>query len=118
MRGSLPGIALVLTTAGFLCLPVFADDSAHVDTARVVDAAADEQTPPPKAPEATTPKPATPSLPPIQIKVSDTVNFRFGALLQSQADFQQTSTGGYAENVFVRRARFIVSGQVAKQVFF
>src|SRR5207248_6608285 len=39
-------------------------------------------------------------------------------LLQPQADFTENSTGGTIENFWVRRTRFIVSGQVAKNVFF
>jgi hypothetical protein len=57
------------------------------------------------------------------IKVSDTVNFRFGMLLQAWADEQQipTATGGtdgYMQNLFLRRARFIMAGQIAKGVTF
>jgi hypothetical protein len=105
-----------------LCLPALADDSVPVTaTTTAIDAAAPEtQTPPPtppKSPQAVPPPKPAAGLPPVQIKVSDTVNFRFGVLLQSQADFLQTPTG-YVENIFVRRARFIVAGQVAKQVFF
>ncbi len=57
------------------------------------------------------------------LKVSDTVNFRFGALLQGWADWQQGSdtsgnTIGYAQNLFIRRARILLSGSVAKDVSF
>lgn len=57
------------------------------------------------------------------LKVSDTVNFRFGALLQAWADWQQLSdtsgnTAGYQQNLFIRRARFIFAGNVAKDVSF
>jgi hypothetical protein len=77
------------------------------------DEAQTAQKPPEAAPQKAAPSPGL-----LQIKVNENVNFRFGALVQSQADFSQASTGGYAENVFVRRARFTLAGQVAKQVYF
>lgn len=57
------------------------------------------------------------------IKVSDNVNVRFGMLLQAWADEQQIAnttggTDGYAQNLFIRRVRFIMAGQVAKDVTF
>ena len=58
------------------------------------------------------------------VKVNDYVNFRLGILLQGQADFQQVAnaanndSGGWQQNMFLRRARFIMGGQVAKDVFF
>ena len=53
------------------------------------------------------------------IKVSDDVNFKFGMLVQSQADWtQDAGTGGYQQNLFVRRVRFLVGGQVAPKVTF
>ncbi len=57
------------------------------------------------------------------IKVSDTINVKFGMLLQAWADEQQiaTATGGtngYAQNLFIRRVRFLMGGQVAKNVSF
>jgi hypothetical protein len=53
------------------------------------------------------------------IKVNDDVNVKFGLLLQGWADWNQdTATSGYMENLFLRRARFIVGGQVAKNVTF
>ena len=73
----------------------------------------------------TTPAQATPAPPPkppatgpLQIKVSDTVNFRFGLLLQPQADFQENAAGTTNQNLMLRRTRFIVSGQLAKPIFF
>lgn len=54
-----------------------------------------------------------------QIKVGDNANIRFGIMLQPQADWtQEPVSGGYQQNLFLRRARLIVSGQVAKDVFF
>src|SRR6266545_746165 len=93
-----------------LCIPAFADTPGDP---------ADPQTPPAPAP-APAPKPAPKPAPagPIQIKVNDNVNFRFGVLLQPQADFTENSTGGTIENFWVRRTRFLVAGQVAKNVFF
>jgi hypothetical protein len=156
MRRPLSRIALVLTTAGLLCLPALADDSAQstpqtpastpspttppeatttpatstapeATIAQATPAPAAQQpaqtSPPPPQPAQTSP-PAAPAPPkpappgPVQIKVNDNVNFRFGTLLQPQADFSQGSTGGYAQNLFLRRVRFIVSGQMAKQIYF
>jgi hypothetical protein len=54
----------------------------------------------------------------LQIKMGDNVSFRFGLMLQPQADFQQVAAGGYAQNMLIRRARFLVGGQVTKSVFF
>src|SRR5664279_2500639 len=58
------------------------------------------------------------------IKVNDNVNFKLGLLLQTQWDEQQianstnTATGGWQQNMLLRRARIILSGQVAPNVFF
>jgi hypothetical protein len=56
------------------------------------------------------------------IKVNDDVNFKVGLLLQGQADWQEvangTESGGYQQNLFIRRARIILGGQVAPNVFF
>jgi Phosphate-selective porin O and P len=58
------------------------------------------------------------------IKVNDNINFKLGILLQPQVDFQEvrnltdTGSGGYQQNLFLRRVRLIVGGQVAKDVFF
>jgi hypothetical protein len=58
------------------------------------------------------------------IKVNDSINFKFGILLQPQLDFQELrnatndGTGGYQQNLFIRRTRFLIGGQVAKNVFF
>ena len=58
------------------------------------------------------------------IKVNDNVNIKIGLLLQTQADFQETAnatndaSGGYQQNLMIRRARLILGGQVAKNVFF
>ncbi|MEO8587482.1 MAG: hypothetical protein ABI584_15050 [Acidobacteriota bacterium] len=57
------------------------------------------------------------------IKVNDTVNFRLGILLQGWADWSGQSdtagnTTGFQQNLFLRRARLFVGGQVAKDVTF
>lgn len=57
------------------------------------------------------------------IKVNDNVNFRLGILLQGWADWNGQSdaagnTAGYQQNLFLRRARFFLGGQVAKDVSF
>ena len=57
------------------------------------------------------------------IKVNDNVNFRLGIALQAWGDWNEQSTatgssGGYQQNLFLRRARFFLGGQVAKDVTF
>jgi hypothetical protein len=58
------------------------------------------------------------------IKVNDNINFKIGLLLQAQADWQEVAnatnnaSGGYQQNMMIRRARIILGGQVAKDVFF
>ena len=53
------------------------------------------------------------------IKVNDNVNFKFGIQLQGWADWAQDSaTQGYSQNLFLRRARILVGGQVAPNVTF
>ena len=58
------------------------------------------------------------------IKVNDNVNFKLGFLIQPQADFQEVAnatnngSGGYQQNLLIRRVRLILGGQVAKNVFF
>ncbi|HEX7616029.1 MAG TPA: porin [Thermoanaerobaculia bacterium] len=58
------------------------------------------------------------------IKVNDNINFKVGMLMQPQMDFQEvrnlTDDGGagYQQNIFIRRLRLLIGGQVAKDVFF
>lgn len=57
------------------------------------------------------------------VKVNDTVNFRLGILLQGWADWNGQSdaagnTAGFQQNLFLRRARIFLGGQVAKDVTF
>lgn len=53
------------------------------------------------------------------IKVNDDVSFKLGFLLQGQADWlKDAATSGYTQNLFLRRARVLVGGSVAKNVSF
>jgi hypothetical protein len=55
----------------------------------------------------------------VVVKVSDTVNFRMGFQLQGWADFLQDQVSqGYSQNFFLRRVRFILAGNLAKDVSF
>ena len=55
----------------------------------------------------------------IIIKLNDNVFFRVGAQLQAWADEQQdAATKGYIQNLFIRRGRFLLTGQVAPNVTF
>jgi hypothetical protein len=55
----------------------------------------------------------------VVIKVNDDAFFKLGLLLQTQADaLQDPVTRSYAQNVFVRRVRFLVGGQISKQLSF
>src|ERR1700676_4068920 len=48
------------------------------------------------------------------VKINDDVWFRFGLQLNGQADWtQSTASGGYAQNLYLRRDRFLVTGSVA-----
>ena len=53
------------------------------------------------------------------IKVNDNVSIRFGTLLQGWGDWTQDPVSeGYSQNLFLRRARLLVGGQVAKNITF
>ena len=58
------------------------------------------------------------------IKVNDNINFKVGMLMQPQADWQEVrnatdnGSGGFQQNFLIRRLRFLIGGQVAKNVFF
>lgn len=55
----------------------------------------------------------------VVIKVNDDTFFKLGLLLQTQADAAQDPvSGSYAQNVFVRRVRLLVGGQIAKNLTF
>jgi Helix-turn-helix domain/Phosphate-selective porin O and P len=59
-----------------------------------------------------------------EIKINDTTFMKLGVLLQSWADWQElasadgTTTTGYAQNLFIRRARLVIAGQLVKDVTF
>ena len=62
---------------------------------------------------------AVPASAQMQIKVSDQINLKFGILLQTQADEQQDAVlRTYAQNVFIRRARLLLGGQIAPNLTF
>ena len=53
------------------------------------------------------------------IKVGDDVTIRFGTLLQGWGDWaQEPVSEGYSQNLYLRRARLLVGGQVAKNITF
>ena len=53
------------------------------------------------------------------IKVNDDVNIKFGLLFQGQADWSESAASDdTAQNLFLRRARILVGGSIAKNVTF
>src|SRR6266540_4693445 len=54
------------------------------------------------------------------IKVNDNINIKFGTLIQAWADSAEieASPQGYANNLFLRRFRFLVGGQISPTVSF
>lgn len=55
----------------------------------------------------------------VVIKVNDDAFFKLGLLLQTQADaLEDPTTDTYAQNVFVRRVRLLLGGQISKQLSF
>ena len=55
----------------------------------------------------------------MQIKVNDNVNLKFGILLQTQGDATQDVVSRlYAQNVFIRRARLLLGGQITPNLTF
>jgi phosphate-selective porin O/P len=55
----------------------------------------------------------------VVVKVNDDVNFRLGLLLQGWADWTQDAVSeGYSQNFFLRRIRFLVTGNVARNITF
>src|SRR5512140_300274 len=55
----------------------------------------------------------------LTLKVGDTAWVKFGVTLQAWADENQdAATGGYMQNLFLRRTRFNVAGKVANGVYF
>ncbi len=109
------GFPLLAGLLAALAVPALAETTAPVPDP------ADEPAKPaaaaPAAKPAEAPKPAAPAG--LIIKVSDSINFKFGGLLQGQADWtQDKATEGYSENLFLRRARFNVGGQIGSKIFF
>ena len=61
----------------------------------------------------------SPAVSQVQIKVNEDVNFKFGVLGQFQGEWLEDADGdGTQQNLFLRRARMLVAGQVAKNVTF
>lgn len=55
----------------------------------------------------------------VQIKVGDNISIKFGLLAQAWADTaQDATTDKYANNLFLRRIRFLVGGQISPNVSF
>jgi hypothetical protein len=53
------------------------------------------------------------------IRVGDDVNIRFGTLLQGWGDWTQDPVSeGYSQNLYLRRVRLLVGGQVARNITF
>ncbi len=53
------------------------------------------------------------------VKVNDNVNFKFGFQLQTWADWtQDPNSQGYSENLFIRRIRILLAGNLAKNLSF
>jgi hypothetical protein len=51
------------------------------------------------------------------LRINDDVNFRFGANVEAWADWtEDANSAGYSQNIFMRRAQFIVLATVAKNV--
>ena len=119
-------IFLLLATAAAMCFPLFADDQPQPPSQPGITINVPSLTHPPT--EAAAPDPSGTAVDvepvkqaaggPLQIKVNDNINFKFGVLLQPQADFSEDTSGHTVQNLLLRRTRFIVGGQVAKNVFF
>jgi hypothetical protein len=58
------------------------------------------------------------------LKVSDVITLRFGLFLQAQADWlqlpglAQPAAAGYSQSLFLRRARLLFGGRLARNVYF
>ncbi len=67
---------------------------------------------------------ASPAAAQALVKVNDNINFKLGVLIQPQADWQEVAnatnngSGGYQQNLLIRRLRLLMGGQVAKNLFF
>jgi len=55
----------------------------------------------------------------LEIKLNDTVNMKFGFLVQGTGDWTENPVGGaYAQNLYLRRLRFIISAQITPDITF
>jgi phosphate-selective porin O/P len=115
MKVTPKGVTILLAVA-LLSFPAFGQTTPTPPPATSTPAAS--TAPQTTTPPAPAPAPKPPAAGPLQIKVNDNVNFRFGVLLQPQADFQENAQGGTQQNLMLRRVRFIVSGQLAPKAFF
>ncbi|MBI5549148.1 MAG: hypothetical protein HY901_35125 [Deltaproteobacteria bacterium] len=52
------------------------------------------------------------------IKVTDDVSLKFGGQVQAWGDLAEDAQGYYTKNLYIRRLRFLMGGQVAKPVTF
>src|SRR5215472_1493254 len=51
------------------------------------------------------------------VKVNDDINFRFGAQLQTWAEWtQDPNSGGYSQNLYIRRIRFATLATIGPNV--
>lgn len=107
-------LALALMAVMVVSLPLLAGEKEPSDTK---EPAKETAATPAPAPEVAAKPAAAPAPGPLQIKVGD-ATIKFGLLVQPQADFQENAAGGYAQNLLLRRMRFLVGGQVTKTVFF
>jgi hypothetical protein len=120
MKGFEAGATAIACAIALFCITARADE--NKDAGKTTDpnsttAATAEQAAVVKLPEANPPTPApTQAL----IKVNDNVMFRFGVLIQPQADMLETASGtdGYGQSMTLRRVRLMLGGQVAPKVFF
>lgn len=124
---------LALATVGLFAIPLFADDKPATPippapAAAVAEPAKEPVTAPATAPviapakepakeAAKEPEKKPAAAAPLQLKAGD-ANIKFGLLLQPQADIQENAAGAYAQNLIVRRTRFLIGGQFSKQIHF
>ena len=115
-------LVLALAVAGLITVPVLADEetkatSTSSETTQAPTATAPAAKPEPAPAKEPEKKVVTPASGPLQIKVGD-ASIKFGLLLQPQADVQENTAGRYAQNLMLRRARFLIGGQFSKQIHF
>lgn len=78
-----------------------------------------QATPAPAEQPKPAPKPAPAPPPQAAIKVNDEISLRFGALLQTQAEFAETLPSyATSQNLFMRRIRLLMGGNIGKQFSF